>query len=111
MASILQAFRDPQILLAAVTALAVFATAACLVQALWSAAGDAVRRRAARQAARAALPWLAGAVLSAVTTEILWADSLAVFRTGPDPAALRAVRPHVPKPLMAGLAQADLYGA
>src|SRR5690606_19208834 len=89
----------------------VFATAACLVQALWSAAGAAVRRRDARQAARAALPWLAGAVLSAVITEILWADYLAVFRPGPDLAAVLAVRSAVLKLILVGLAKAALVAA
>src|SRR5690606_24211940 len=106
MSSLLQLFRDPQLLLAAVTALAVFGTAAFLVQAVWSAARAGLQRRGAGNAFRAALPWLAGAAASALLTEILWLDYIAVFRPGPDLAAVLAIRSAVLKLILVGFAKA-----
>ena len=108
MSSLLQLFLDPQLLLATVTALAVFGTAACLVQALWSGALAALRRRGARSVLKAALPWLLGAGAAAVLTEILWVDYIAVFRPGPDLAGVLAVRSIVLKLILVGFAKAAL---
>jgi len=108
MSALLQLFQDPRLLLATVTALAVFGTAACLVQALWSAAGAVFRRQGARRAFRAALPWLLGAAAAAVITEILWLDYIAIFRPGPDLTALLTVRSAVLKLILVGFAKAAL---
>ncbi|HEX6989683.1 MAG TPA: hypothetical protein VF282_09495, partial [Bacillota bacterium] len=108
MSSLLQLVLDPQLLLATVTALTVFGTAACLVQALWSGARAALQRNGSRGIVAAALPWLLGSGVAALITEILWFDYIAVFRPGPDLAAVLTVRSAVLKLILVGFAKAIL---
>ncbi|HEX6989778.1 MAG TPA: hypothetical protein VF282_09970 [Bacillota bacterium] len=108
MSSLLQLVLDPQLLLATVTALMVFGTAAFLVQALWSGARAALRRNGSRGITAAALPWLLGSGVTALITGILWFDYIAVFRPGPDLAAVLTVRSAVLKLILVGFAKAIL---
>lgn len=108
MSTLLRLLSEPRLLLATVTALAVFGAAACLVQASWVLVRAAVTRAGAPRALRAALPWLAAAGGMALLSRLLWLDYLAVFRPGPMLATVMAIRSAVLKLILVGFAKAVL---
>lgn len=103
---------DPQLLLAALTTLAVFGCAASLLQSIWVMLSSVVGKRTGLVvAAKRALPWCVVTGLCGFTAHILWIDHLAVFQPGPALTQVLYVRSAALKLILLGFLKSVVVAA
>lgn len=104
---------DPDLLLATVTALAVFGAVACMVQAVWTLLRSLLGKvvpgiHPETLPWRLAGRWLLAAAAFTIVSRLLWVDYVAVFQPGPKLATILSVRSVILKLILMGVAKAAL---